>query len=84
MGDAEGAALVAVGQVEAEMFAIGEKLNHVTDALAADDNHDLPNAHTGQGGDREVDHRPVVYRQEVLVGDDGEWEEAGSCASRQD
>ena len=45
MGDAECAVLVAVGQVEPEVLAIAEQLDDVADALAADDHHDLADAH---------------------------------------
>ena len=84
MGDAERAALVAVGQVEPEVGAVGEQLDDVADALAADDDHDLADAHAGQRLERVVDHRPVVDRQEVLVGDDRQREEAGRGAAGED
>ena len=70
VGDAERARLVAIGQVEPERGAVGEQLDDVADALAADDDHDLADAHPGQRLDRVVDHRPVVDRQQMLVGDD--------------
>jgi len=54
------------------MLAIGQKLEHVADALAPDHDHYLSNAHAGECGDGVIDHRPVVDRQEMLVGDDGE------------
>ena len=75
VGDPERAALVAIGQVEPEMRAVTEQLDDVADALAADDDHHLADAHPGERLDRVVDHRPVVDRQQVLVGDDGEREE---------
>jgi hypothetical protein len=74
MGDAQSSALVAVSEMNAKMLAVGEKLHHVPNALAADDDHDLSNAHPRQCGDGVIDHRPVVDRQEVLVGYDGEGE----------
>ena len=75
MGDAERPALVAVGQVEPEMRPVAEQLDDVADALAADDDHHLADAHPGERLDRVVDHRPVVDRQQVLVGDDRQREQ---------
>ena len=75
VGDPERAALVAIRQVEPEVGAVTEQLDDVADALAAHDDHHLADAHPGERRDRVVDHRPVVDRQQVLVGDDGEWEE---------
>ena len=69
MGDAQRAALVAVGEVQAEVVAVGEQLDDVADAAAAQDDHDLADAHARQRLEREVDHGPVVDRHEVLVGD---------------
>ncbi len=83
MGDAQGSALVAVRQVQPEMLAVGEQLDDVTDALAADDDHDLGDPHAGQRGDRVVDHRPVVDRQQMLVRDDCQREQARGGAARE-
>ena len=84
VGDAERAALVAVRQVEPEMRAVGEQLDDVADALAADDDHHLADAHPGQRLDRVVDHRPVVDRQQVLVGDDRQREQPGGGPAGED
>src|SRR5207244_8682424 len=73
--DAQRSALVAVREVEPEMVAVPEELDDVADALAADDDHDLADAHAGERLDRVVDHRPVVDGQEVLVRDDREGEQ---------
>ena len=70
VGDPERARLVAIGQVDAERGAVRQQLDDVADALAADDDHHLADAHPGERLDRVVDHRPVVDRQQVLVGDD--------------
>ena len=71
----ERAALVAVRQVEPEVPPVAEQLDDVADALAADDDHHLADAHRRERLDRVVDHRPVVDRQQVLVGDDREREQ---------
>ena len=84
MRDAEGIALVAVRQVETEVLPVSEQLDHVADALSADDDHDLADAHAGKGLERVVDHRPVVDRQEVLVGHDGQGKEPGRRTTGQD
>ena len=82
--DAEGAALVAIRQLEAEVPAVAQQLDDVTDALAADDDHDLADPHARERVERVVDHRPVVDRQQVLVGDEREREQPARRAARQD
>ena len=79
-----GAALVAIGQVEPEMRPVGEQLDDIADALPADDDHDLADAHARQRLERVVDHRPVIDRQEVLVGDDGQGKEPGRRSAGED
>ena len=77
VGDTQSAALIAIRQIEAEVRAVGQQLDDVADALPADDDEHLLDAHPGQGLDRVVDHRPVVDRQEMLVGHDRERVEPG-------
>ena len=84
VGDAESPALIPVRQIEAEVGPISQQLHDVTDTLAADDDHDLPNAHSRERLERVVDHRPVVDRQEVLVRDDREREQSGGGAASED
>jgi hypothetical protein len=60
--DAEGTALIAVAEIEPELVAVGQQLDHVADASSAKDHHDLRDAHLPQGLEREVDHRSVVHR----------------------
>ena len=84
VGDAQRARLVAVGQVDAEGRAVRQQLDDVAHALATDDDHDLADAHPGERLDRVVDHRPVVDRQQVLVGDDRERVEPGRGAAGED
>jgi hypothetical protein len=64
--------------------AVAEELHDVADALAAEDDHHLPDAHAGQRVERVVDHRPVVDRQQVLVGHDGQREQPGRGAAGED
>ena len=75
--DAQRAALVAVREVEPEVPAVAQQLDDVADALAADDDHHLADAHARQRVERVVDHRPVVDRQQVLVGHDRERKQPG-------
>ena len=84
MRDAQRAALVAVRQVEPEVPPVAQQLDDVADALAADDDHDLADPHARERVERVVDHRPVVDRQQVLVGDDREGEQPARRAARQD
>jgi hypothetical protein len=83
VGDPQRSALISVCEIQPEVLAVREQLDHVTDALAADYDHDFPDPHARERGDRVVDHRPVVDRQQMLVGDDGERKEAGGRAARQ-
>jgi hypothetical protein len=62
---------------ELNKVIVGQQLHDVADALATDDDHHLTDPHPGQCLDRVVDHRPVVDRQQVLVGDDRQRVEAG-------
>ena len=82
--DPERAGLVAIGQVEAEGRAVRQQLDDVADALPADDDHHLADPHPGERLDRVVDHRPVVDRQQVLVGDDRERIEPRGRAAGED
>src|SRR6185436_7778514 len=54
LSDAVGTGLIAVRQVEAEMRAVAEQLDDVTDALAADDDQHLADTHPGERLDRVV------------------------------
>ncbi len=84
MGDAEGAALVAVAEVEPEVLAIRQQLHDVADAAPTEDDHDLVDAHAREGLEREVDHGLVVDRQQVLVGDQRQRMQARACSAGQD
>ena len=61
VGDAQGAALVAIGQLQPEVPPVAQQLDDVTDALAADDDHHLADAHPASvaiGVDRRRRRRP--------------------------
>jgi hypothetical protein len=84
VGDPQRTGLVAVRQVKPERRAVREELDHVADTLAAHDDHDLPDAHPGHCLDRVVDHRPVVDRQQMFVGDDRQRVEPGGGSAGED
>jgi hypothetical protein len=66
VGDAERARLVAAGQVEPEVRAVGSS-STTSPTPFPRRHHDLADAHPRQRLDGVVDHRPVVDRQQVLV-----------------
>ena len=78
LGDAAGPLLVGVGEaVDAPLVAAAEEAEELAGVGAAGDHHDLVDPGRDQGLDGVGDHRPVVDRQEVLVGDAGEGVEPG-------
>src|SRR5439155_15459598 len=83
VGDTQSAALIAIRQIEAEVRAVGQQLDDVADALPADDDEDLLDAHPRERLDRVIDHRPVVDRQQVLIGDDRQRIQARGRPARQ-
>ncbi len=68
MGDAQRATLVAIREVQVEVPSVRQQFDDVAHAPATQDDHHLVDAHAAQGLEREVDHRPVVDRHQVLVG----------------
>ena len=69
MGDPECAALIPVREIETEVRTVVEQLEHVADGSAANDDHRLAYPHVGKRGKGVEDHRPIVNREQVLVGD---------------
>ena len=85
VGDAAFAFLVGVVDVlQAELLAVGQQAQEIAGIPAAGDDQDVLDAGVHQRLDRVVDHRPVVDRQQMLVGDLGEREQAASRSSGQD
>ena len=71
-----GLLLVAVGEpVDAELVPVAEQPEELAGVGAPRDQHDLGDPGLDQRLDRPLDHRPVVDRQQVLVGDAGEREQ---------
>ena len=68
---------------ETELFAIGQQPQKVARILSAGDNQDIPDTRIDQSLDGVIDHRLLVNRQQVLVGDLGQREQPASRTSRQ-
>ena len=47
------------------------------------DDQDIPDARQHEGGQRVVDHRFVVNREQLLADQTGEWIEPRSCPARE-
>ena len=72
IGDAALALLIGVIDVaQPELFAIGQQPQKVSRVLAAGDDQDIPDPRIDQRLDGVIDHRFLVNRQQVLVGDLG-------------
>ena len=84
MGDAQRAALVAIAQVKAEVLPVREQLYDIADTASAKDDHHLGDAHARECLQGEIDHRPVEDRQEMFVGDQRQWMQAGAVAACED
>ena len=77
--------LVGVFEVrDADLFAVAEELEEVPGVLAAGDDEDVLDAGVEEALDGVVDHRAVVDREEVLVGDEGERSEPCPEAAGED
>ena len=84
VGDAAFAFLVGVVDVlQAELLAVGQQAQKIAGIPAAGDDQDVLDPGIHQSLDRVVDHRPVVDRQQMFVGDFGEREQTASRASGQ-
>ena len=85
LGDAARLLLVGVGQlVDAVLVPVAEQPQELAGMRAAGDQHDLVDAARHHRLDRPGDHRAVVDRQQVLVGDAGQRVQARTRAPGQD
>ena len=85
VGDAAFAFLVGEAELlQPELLAVLQQAQEVAGVLAAGDDQDVANAGVHQGLQRVEDHRLVVHRQQVLVGDAGQRIQARADAARQD
>ncbi len=79
--DSAFAFLISVVQVlQSEFFAVGQQAQKIARIPAARHHQDLPYARIHQRLDGVVNHRLVVDRKQMLVGDLGEREHAASRA----
>ena len=64
-------------------FAVGQQPQKIAGVLPAGDDHDVGDAGIDKRLDRIIDHRLVVNRKQMLVGDFGEGKEPAAGASRE-
>ena len=84
LGQAVRAGLHGVGQVHAVVRPVAQKALEVRQVGRGRDDQDVADAGHHKDGQRVVDHRLVVYRQQLLGCDGGERVEARSAAARED
>src|SRR5438477_3926918 len=85
LGDSAGPVLVRVEQaVDAELLAVAEQAQELSRVCPAGDQHHLGHAALDQRLDRVADHRAVVEREQVLVGDAGERVQPAARAAGED
>ena len=65
-------------------FPLASRRRKSPELRPAGDDHDVLDPRVHQRLDRVIDHRPVVDRQQMLVGDFREREQAAARAARQD
>src|SRR6266550_6621203 len=78
------ASLVLVGVEEAldpELLAVAKQAKKLARVRAAGHEHDLRHPGADQGFDAVADHGSVVKRQQVLVGDPGQWMQPAAGAA---
>ena len=84
-GDAPRLVLVRVEKpVDAKLLPVAEQAQELSCVRAPRDQHHLGYAGHHERFDRVADHRPVVDRQQVLVGDPCKRVEAAAGSARQD
>ena len=82
--EAVGAGLDGVRQVHAVVRPVSQQALEVRKVRGGRDDQDVADAGHHEDGQRVVDHRLVVDRQQLLAGDGGERVEARSAAARED
>ena len=84
LGQAVGARLDRVGQVHAVVRAVAQQALEVRQVGGRGDDQDVADAGHHEDGQRVVDHRLVVDRQQLLAGDGGERVQARARPARED
>ncbi len=82
--EAVGAGLDGVGQVHAVVRPVAQQALEVRQVRGGRDDQDVADAGHHEDGQRVVDHRLVVDRQQLLAGDGGQRVQARSAAARED
>ena len=83
-GEAVGAGLDGVGQVHAVVRPVSQEALEVRKVGRGRDDQDVADAGHHKDGQRVVDHRLVVYRQQLLAGDGGQRVQAGAGPAGED
>ena len=84
LGEAVGAGLDGVGQVHAVVRPVAEQPLEVGQVRRGRDDQDVADAGHHEDGQRVVDHRLVVDRQQLLAGDGGQRVQAGAGPAGED
>ena len=84
LGQAVGARLLRIGEVHAVARAVPEQALEVGEVRRGGDDQDVPDARQHEGGQRVVDHRLVVDRQQLLGGHERERVQAGAGPAGED
>lgn len=84
LGQAVGARLLGVGEVDAVAGAVPEQALEVGEVRRRGDDQDVPDARQHEGGQRVVDHWLVVDRQQLLGGHERERVQAGAGPACED
>jgi hypothetical protein len=84
LGQAVGAGLHGVLQVQAPLAAVAQQLLKARRVLRRADDQDVADARQHQGAERVVDHRLVVHRQQLLADGQGGRVQAGAGAAGED
>src|SRR5207245_8936558 len=83
--DAARPGLVRVEEApDAELLAVAQEPQELACMRAACNEHDVGHTRLHERLDRVADHRPVVDRQEMLVGDLGQRMQPAACAAGED
>ncbi len=85
MSDPALAFLISVIDVlQAELFAVTEKFQKIPGRITAGHHKNIAHAGANKGFDRIIDHRLVIDRKKMLVGNFSEREKPASEPSRKD
>ena len=84
LGQAVGAGLDGVGQVHAVVRPVAQQALEVRQVGGGGDDQDVADARHHEDGQRVVDHRLVVDRQQLLAGDGGQRVQAGAGPAGED